>query len=66
MRFDTADVADLEVDGQLETVILHEMGHVLGIGTVWGLRVSGRGTSDPVFTGLAARGAWDARRRRQR
>ncbi len=60
MRFDSADVADLEADGQLETVILHEMGHVLGIGTVWGLRVNGRGTSNPVFTGLTARGAWDA------
>ena len=60
MRFDSADVAYLEADGQLETVILHEMGHVLGIGTVWGLRVSGRGTSDPVFTGLTARGSWDA------
>ncbi len=60
MRFDAADVADLETDGQLETVILHEMGHVLGFGTVWGLRVSGRGTADPVFTGLTARGAWDA------
>lgn len=60
MRFDSDDVADLEADGQLETVILHEMGHVLGIGTIWGPRVSGRGTSDPVFTGLTARGAWDA------
>ena len=60
MRFDSADVANLEAGGQLETVILHEMGHVLGIGTVWGLRVSGRGTSNPVFTGLTARGAWDA------
>ncbi len=60
MRFDSADVADLEADGQLEAVILHEMGHVLGFGTVWGLRVTGRGTSNPVFTGLNARGAWDA------
>jgi hypothetical protein len=35
MRFDTDDVAALEANGRLESVILHEMGHVLGIGTVW-------------------------------
>jgi hypothetical protein len=60
MRFDSADVAGLEANGRLETVILHEMGHVLGIGTVWGSRLTGAGTTNPVFTGLAARGAWDA------
>lgn len=35
MRFDSADLAQLEADGQLLDVILHEMGHVLGIGTIW-------------------------------
>ncbi len=35
MEFDRADVAQLEADGQLLAVILHEMGHVLGIGTIW-------------------------------
>jgi PKD repeat protein len=35
MRFDTADLAFLEAQGRLEDVILHEMGHVLGFGTVW-------------------------------
>jgi hypothetical protein len=35
MRFDAADVAALESAGQLDAVILHEMGHVLGIGTLW-------------------------------
>ncbi len=35
MQFDTADLVMLERDGQLEAVILHEMGHVLGIGTLW-------------------------------
>ena len=35
MRFDVADLAGLEADGTLEAVILHEMGHVLGIGTLW-------------------------------
>jgi hypothetical protein len=36
MRFDIADVPSLENSGQLRDVILHEMGHVLGIGVIWG------------------------------
>jgi hypothetical protein len=35
MRFDAADMAGLESSGNLNSVILHEMGHVLGIGTMW-------------------------------
>ncbi len=35
MHFDKADLADLESSGQLSLVILHEMGHVLGYGTLW-------------------------------
>ena len=35
MQFDTADLAALEARGQLNEVILHEMGHVLGFGTMW-------------------------------
>jgi hypothetical protein len=35
MRFDVADVATMESDGTLGSVILHEMGHVLGIGSLW-------------------------------
>jgi hypothetical protein len=35
MQFDSADIAALEASGNLEAVILHEMGHVLGIGTYW-------------------------------
>ncbi|HSU13637.1 leishmanolysin-related zinc metalloendopeptidase [Longimicrobium sp.] len=35
MRFDAADVAMLEAGGQFGSVILHEMGHVLGIGSLW-------------------------------
>jgi Bacterial Ig-like domain (group 1)/Leishmanolysin len=35
MRFDAADVAGLEASGQFGSVILHEMGHVLGIGSLW-------------------------------
>jgi hypothetical protein len=37
MRFDSADLAELETAGLLQDVILHEMGHVLGFGTLWSL-----------------------------
>ena len=36
MEFDGADLAELEASGDLLNVILHEMGHVIGIGTIWG------------------------------
>jgi len=35
MRFDTADLPNLEAAGSFGNVITHEMGHVLGIGTIW-------------------------------
>ncbi len=61
MRFDEADVADLETAGVFDDVILHEMGHVLGLGGVsWLTKVSGLLGPDPVYTGIVARGAWDA------
>jgi hypothetical protein len=37
MQFDVADLNALEASGRLSAVILHEMGHVLGIGTLWSL-----------------------------
>jgi len=35
MQFDVADVQSMFSNGLLLDVILHEMGHVLGIGTLW-------------------------------
>ena len=35
MGFDVDDLERLEEEGDMEEVILHEMGHVLGIGTGW-------------------------------
>ena len=35
MRFDSADVTNLMNNGRWRDVIKHEMGHVLGIGTMW-------------------------------
>ncbi|MFN8051360.1 MAG: leishmanolysin-related zinc metalloendopeptidase [Acidimicrobiales bacterium] len=61
MQFDVADVASLEAGGLLDAVILHEMGHVLGFGTVWSSpTLTGAGTADPEFTGQVADGAWQA------
>ncbi|MCA8986492.1 MAG: right-handed parallel beta-helix repeat-containing protein, partial [Planctomycetaceae bacterium] len=60
MEFDSADLAALEASGQLEDVILHEMGHVLGIGTIWNLQgllqnpSFGDGVTDTRFTGALA------------
>lgn len=35
IRVDASDLADLEASGLLLPVLLHEMGHVLGLGTLW-------------------------------
>jgi len=55
MSFDTADLARMETDGSLTDVILHEMGHVLGLGTLWDSNffdfVVGSGTSNPNYSG---------------
>ena len=37
MEFDSADVASMFANGIWTNVILHEMGHILGIGTIWSL-----------------------------
>lgn len=56
MSFDTADLANMEQKGTLKDVITHEMGHVLGFGTIWGQKklIQGLGTANPVFVGPAA------------
>jgi hypothetical protein len=53
MTFDEADLQSIEAAGQLPAVILHEMGHVLGIGGMWGNfgLLQGAGGPDPVFLG---------------
>jgi hypothetical protein len=58
VMLDAADVANMVVNGSLGDVILHELGHVLGIGTLWGVAVSGEGGADPYFTGIGARAAF--------
>ncbi len=67
MQFDTDDLQDLEDGGFLEEVILHEMGHVLGFGTLWDLQgllaeasLPPTSGTDPHFTGSQAIAAFDA------
>lgn len=62
MRFDSADVAGLMLDGRFVQVVEHEMAHVLGVGTMWSSMslISGSGTSDPRFTGSNAVTEWHA------
>jgi hypothetical protein len=56
MSFDSADLASMEREGTLNDVITHEMGHVLGIGTIWDRKglLHGPDTDDPTFAGAGA------------
>lgn len=60
MSFDIADLTEMESNETLTDVITHEMGHVLGIGTLWRTKglLAGAGTSNPTFTGPAAMGEY--------
>lgn len=66
MFFDTADLPSLIANGSLTDVVTHEMGHVLGYGTLWqpipGLWptnfLSGAGGADPTFLGSGAINAY--------
>ena len=51
MKFDSADIPTLRT-GNLAAVILHEMGHVLGIGSLWG----GHGLQGSSASGCPYRG----------
>ena len=61
MEFDSADMASMEQSGLLLSVVMHEMGHILGIGTIWSSRglLSGAGTSNPIFVGAQATAAYN-------
>jgi hypothetical protein len=56
MTFDTADLEQMEQRGTLNDVITHEMGHVIGSGTIWDDKgfLKGRGTENPTFEGPSA------------
>ncbi len=57
MKFDTSDLPSLVQNGTFETVIRHEMGHVLGFGSLWtynGVYQNGTGQ----YTGAAGLAAF--------
>src|SRR6188472_3742327 len=57
MSFDSADLKAMQKDGTLKDVITHEMGHVIGIGTIWARKELLRhaGQSTVRFAGKSAR-----------
>ncbi len=57
MSFDTADLQAMQHDGTLKDVITHEMGHVIGIGTIWERKglLKDAGQSTVRFVGKNAR-----------
>jgi hypothetical protein len=57
VRLDSADVRAMHNAGTLFDVVLHEIGHVLGIGTLWATHsvIIDRGGANPRFTGGQAR-----------
>lgn len=63
ISLDAADLVSLETRDLLFDLVLHEMGHVLGIGgPLWVARglVTGLGTSDPRYVGVNARSQYNA------
>ena len=60
MSFDTADLAQMAADGTLVDVITHEMGHVIGIGTIWEQKrlLTGASTANPRLKGTQAKKAF--------
>ncbi len=66
MEFDETDLEKVERDGRLKPLILHEMGHVLGIGSLWRYHDLLRNPSsqtdalDTHFVGRLAISAFDA------
>ncbi len=68
MSFDSEDLGPLEQSGDLAALTLHEMGHVLGVGTLWSdsdtlivnPSLPSSSGADTHFAGAAAIAAFDA------
>jgi hypothetical protein len=59
MKFDEADVKNMINVGAWTNVILHEMGHVLGIGTLWtSNKLHSGSTPNDKYKGRYAKQAW--------
>ena len=62
MRLDVADVAELEASDRFDQVVLHEVGHILGIGTLWETHelLVDAGAADPYYIGVSGRAAFES------
>jgi hypothetical protein len=64
MTFDTADIATAIGNGSFTDIVLHEMGHVLGVGSMWHdarfnlIANYCTGTGVPTYTGAQALAAY--------
>lgn len=58
--FDSSDLA--QFSSQLSAIAVHELGHSVGVGTLWQSKglLRGAGTSNPRFVGAGARAEWRA------
>jgi len=61
VNMDSSDVAKMVTGGDFLGTVVHEMGHVLGIGTYWTelKLLSGASTTNPRFTGKQATAAYN-------
>ncbi len=55
MEFDSADVGGLITDNSFYGVVLHEMAHVLGLGTLWNTNNNVNSTSYDLYTNGSGR-----------
>lgn len=67
MKFDSADLTVVVANGTINSLVLHEMQHVLGFGTLWfgppdfpTSLLASAGTADPAYVGTAARAQYVA------
>jgi Leishmanolysin len=58
--FDSSDLTQFA--SQLDAIAVHELGHTIGVGTLWQSKglLLGAGTSNPRFVGTGARREWRA------
>jgi len=60
MQFDSADATYYASIGLFDDIVLHEMLHTVGFGTIWTYKglLNGNGTSSPTFNGALANAAY--------
>jgi hypothetical protein len=60
MQFDIADATTYEAQGLFDDIVLHEMMHTVGFGTIWSYKglLTGAGGDNPLFTGSKALAAY--------